>query len=147
MAEQAGYLTVETRADRPGLVRIQGTHTRPAEPRGPPSDRDGVQLRYAASFGALHVALMHAQTALRHQMVDAESGLYRVGVLEAVAAVDAIDLQHRRVYLDPGLDADPRLEEQVERRRRRHRLIDRIWTAVGVLAILLLLLFSQIPVF
>ena len=147
MAEQAGYLTVETRADRPGLVRIEATHRRPVQAAGSPADLEPVRLRYAASFGALHVALMHAQTALRHQMVDAEAGLYRIEPLEAIAAVDAIDLHHRRVYLDPSLADDPRLAEQVERRRRRHRLIDRIWTSVGILAILLLLLFSQIPIF
>jgi hypothetical protein len=80
-------------------------------------------------------------------MVDAETGLYRVDPLTAVAAVDAIDLSHRTIYLDPRIAADPRLTAGIEQRRLRHRMVGRIWTGVGILAIILLILLSQIPVF
>ena len=102
-------------------------------------------IRYVAAFDSLAIALMHAQTALRRCLIDVEAGLYRTDPLTAVAAVDAIDLRHQVRYLDPELAADPRLSVLTGQRRARRRRIDRVWTAVGILAILLLLLLGQIP--
>lgn len=147
MSERDGYLVVETRADRAGLVRVHATRQKPPDPVDITTDPSQPRLRYAAYFTSLHVATMHAQTALRRGMVDAEAGLYRTDPVTATAAVEAIDLAHRRVYLDPALADDPRLAAQIERRRTRHRWANRIWTAVGILAIIMLILFAQIPVF
>ena len=61
--------------------------------------------------------------------------------------MDAIDLVHRRLYIAPEIESDPRLFAQIEKRCKRRRLANRIWMAVGVLAIILLVLFAQIPVF
>ncbi len=48
-------------------------------------------------------------------------------------------------YLDPELAANPRLSAAIEQRRTRRRWINRAWNAVGILAILLLLLLGQFP--
>lgn len=147
MSERGGYLVVETRADRGGLVRVHATRQKPPDPVDIAPDPSQPRLRYAAFFTSLHVATMHAQTALRRGMVDAQAGLYRTDPVTAIAAVEAIDLAHRRVYLDPALADDPRLAAQIERRRMRHRWANRIWTAIGIFAIIMLILFAQIPVF
>jgi hypothetical protein len=149
MSEPEGYLVVETHPDHADLVRVYGTGQLPLPiPTGDAHpDSTKSRVRYAASFPALLVAQMHAQTALRRNMVDAEAGLYRVDPVTAIAAVEAIDLSHRRVYMDPEIAADPRLAALIDRRRERHRRTRRIWTIVGILAIILLVLFAQIPVF
>jgi hypothetical protein len=147
MSEPNGYLVVETHPDHADLVRVYGTRELPILPDGSPTDPGRPRIRYVASFSALQVAQMHAQTALRKGMVDAEAGLYRVDPLTAVAAVDAIDLSHRTIHLDPRIAADPRLSAEIEQRRRRQRMAGRIWTSVGILAIIILILLSQIPVF
>jgi hypothetical protein len=149
MSEPEGYLVVETHPDHADLVRIYGTAQLPLPiPTGDAhADSTKSRVRYAASFPALVVAQMHAQTALGRNMVDAEAGLYRVDPVTAIAAVEAIDLSHRRVYMDPEIAADPRLSALIDRRRERHRRVRRIWTIVGILAIILLVLLAQIPVF
>lgn len=147
MSDLEGYLIVETRADRPDLVRVFGAAQKPSLSDGTTVDPSRPRIGYAAFFPALHIARMHAQTALRHVMVDAEAGLYRTDPVTAAAAVDAIDLAHRRLFLAPEIESDPRFLAQIEKRFKRHRLANRIWTAVGILAIILLVLFAQIPVF
>ena len=145
----SGYLIVETRADHAGRVRIYSAARQPtllAESQTPASEDPAIPcIRYVAVFDSLDVALMHAQTALRGCLIDVDAGLYRTDPLTAVAAVDAIDLRHQVQYLDPALAADPRLSAATEQRRTRRRWIDRAWTAVGILAILLLLLLGQFP--
>ncbi|RKT46158.1 hypothetical protein [Thiocapsa rosea] len=147
MSDLEGYLIVETRDDRPGLVRVFSSPQNPTTSDVVGTDSAGPRLRYAAFFPALHVARMHAQTALRRSMVDAEAGLYRTDPVTAAAAVDAIDLTHQRVYLAPEIESDPGFSTAREQRRGRRRWLNRIWTAVGILAIILLVLFAQIPVF
>jgi hypothetical protein len=106
----------------------------------PGGSLDKPQIRYAALFNDLNVALMHAHTALRRGLIDIDAQLYRANPARAVAAIDAIDLSHRRVYLDPELAADPALDAEIGRRRRMRRRIDRIWNGVGIAAILLLII-------
>lgn len=141
---RSGYLIVATRADRAGLVHIYSTDRQPAQ-AAESQDPAMPRICYAASFGSLDVALMHAQTALHGCLIDVEAGLYRTDPLTAVAAVDAIDLRHQVQYLDSELTANPRLSAAIERRRTRRRWINRAWNAVGILAILLLLLLAQFP--
>lgn len=167
--EPGSCLIVETRADRPGLVRVHVCESCPTHPPQRPdqqpeqldssarpaekAETSGPQrtspqspiLRYAAVFDAIEIARMHAQTALSPYMVDADSGLYRIDPVSAVAAIDTIDLRHRCLYLDPLIAADPRLHRESVRRRTRQRLVARIWTLVGLLAIVILILFAQIP--
>jgi hypothetical protein len=143
--QRSGYLLVETRADRPGLVRIRTTREPPAPATDRSDDPSVPQMRFAAFFEAVQIAGMHAHTALQRRLIDVDAGLYRVEPLTAVAAIDAIDLRHRRVYLDPALGTDSRLAAQIERRRLRLRWRHRLWTLIGLLALLFLLLLGQIP--
>jgi hypothetical protein len=57
----------------------------------------------------------------------------------AVAAAEAIELPHRRVFIDPELADDPDLQVAIERLHRAHRRWDRFFNLVGVAALLLLL--------
>lgn len=147
MNDPEGYLVVETDPEHHDLVRVRSTLESPVPPGGSPLGERPSRICYVAFFSALHVARMHAQTALRRQMVDAEAGLYRVDPVTAVAAVDAIDLRHQRLYLAPEIESDPRFRAQIAHRQRRHHLANRVWMAVGILAIIVLVLFAQIPVF
>jgi hypothetical protein len=143
--QRGGYVLVETRSDRPGLVRIRTTREPPALDADRSNDPSEPQIRFAAFFEAVQIAGMHAHTALQRRLVDVDAGLYRVEPLAAVAAIDAIDLRHRRVHLDPTLAADPKLPAQIERRLTRLRWRNRLWTLIGLLAVLFLLLLGQVP--
>jgi hypothetical protein len=133
-----GYLVVQTRPDRPGLVRVLGMNRLPATPSAGARGSDIPVVRYAAAFTDLDAALMHAHAGLRRGLVDVDARLYRTDALEAVAVADAIELRHRVAYLDPELAAAPRLAAETSRLRARHRLADKVWTGVGIAGILLL---------
>jgi len=132
-----GYLVIETDRAHPGLVRILETASMPAEPN--PPHREGHRVIYAARFDDLSAAHMHAHAAMRRHLLDVDAGLYRIDPVNAVAAVDASDLSHRRVYLERELADDPDLARAVAGRRKRYRLNDRIWQSVGIAAALILL--------
>lgn len=131
-----GYLLVETHPTHPGLVRIREADQAPADAASAP----GPRLRYAARFDDVSAARMHAHERLRRRLVDVDSGLYRGDAVTAVAAVEAISLSHRRIYLDPDLAREPRLAEAIAAHQIRQARIERIWRAVGLAAVLLLIL-------
>ena len=135
----AGYLVIETNRARPGLVRILQTDSLPPEERRGDRNGEGPRVRYAARFNDVSAGRMHAHNALRWRLVDVEAGLYRCDPVAAAAALEASALTHRTAYLDPELEQDPRFAEITAARRRRHRLIDRIWRAVGIAAVLFLI--------
>lgn len=83
---------------------------------------------------------MHAHTALSRRLLDVEEGLYRCEPVDAAAAVEASELSHRTAYLDPEIAENPRFVAMTATRRRRHRLADRVWHAVGIAAILFLII-------
>lgn len=134
----SGYLVIEIHSSHPGLVRVFETSTFPR----PPSlaYHKNPRVLYGAHFDDLSAGHMHAHTALRRRLLNVDDGLYRVDPITAVAAVDASTLSHYRVYLNPELEADPRLGAAIAEKRSRHRLADRIWRAVGISGLLLLLL-------
>ena len=126
-------LVIETHPDHPGLLRILIRSGLTEEITEPP----GSLVRYAARFDDPDTARMHAFTALKHRLVDLDASLFRVPAEEAVATVEAIDLPHRRVFLDPDLAAAygghiDHLAAELHRRRRRN---DRIWQWVGWIAL------------
>lgn len=131
-----GYLLVETHPTHPGLVRIREADQAPTDDAAAP----GPQVRYAARFDDVAAARMHAHERLRRRLVDVDGGLYRSDPLTAVAAVEAIALRHRRIYLDPDLAREPGFAEAVAAHRARQARIGRIWQAVGAAAVLLLIL-------
>ena len=136
---QPGVLYLETHAAHPGLVRVALADVPP--PNDPGKD-PAARVRYAARFADGDAALMHTHELLRRRLVDVDARLYRTGLPAAIAAVESLDLSHRRLYVDPGLDADSVAAiGRVQARLVRHRqLVGRIWNVVGYVALGLLLL-------
>lgn len=135
-----GFLLIETRADRPGLVRVYGTETESEPAPVFPQRDDRPKLRYCAHFQDLDAALMHTHEPLRRRLVDIDKGLYRADPLEAVASAQSVDLRHWQTYVDAEIADDPRLANIVTSRRRRKKRFQLLWNIVGAIAILLLLL-------
>lgn len=131
-----GYLLVETHAMHPGLVRIREAEAAPADRVG----NGGPRVRYVARFDDLDAARMHAHERLRRGLVDVDAGLYRSDPLTAVAAVAAVDLSHREVYVDPALADDPALAATIAAHRARQQRVGTTWRLVGAAAVLLLVL-------
>lgn len=132
----SAYLLLETSASHPGLARLFIAETLPPLP-GPAADPE---LRHAVRFTDIDVARMHAHELLRRRLVDIDAGLYQAGPLEAVAAVESIDLSHRRAYLDPALANDPALKTAIATLIARRLRRDRLWEWVGMAALGLLLI-------
>jgi hypothetical protein len=74
-----------------------------------------------------------------------EPRTYKVDLLEAIAAAEAIELDHRRIFIDPQYVPLERLDARVRALRRRHQRLDLLLNAIGVLALLLLLMLSWTP--
>ncbi|MEZ5594020.1 MAG: hypothetical protein R3F53_26310 [Gammaproteobacteria bacterium] len=62
-------------------------------------------IRYIARFRDIDAARMHFHNALSRTLVDIDSGLYRVPLADAIATIEASDLRHERIWLDPDLPA------------------------------------------
>lgn len=137
---RSGFLLIETRADRPGLVRIFGTDSK-SEPVPVFPQRDDLpKLRYCAYFHDLDAALMHVHEPLRRRLMDIDKRLYRADPVQAVAAAQGVGLRHWQTYIDADIADDPHLAEIVTARHRRRKRLDLLWNSVGVLAALFLML-------
>lgn len=133
------YLSVETHAEHPGLVRILLTATSPVtSANAEPSPH----VHYVARFNDAEAALMHTHELLRRRLLDIDAHLYRTDLVTAIAALESLDLRHHRVYLDPQTasryDDDIRraTADLIARRQRREKLFQ----AMGFVGIVLLLL-------
>jgi hypothetical protein len=127
---EPGYLLLETRPDQPGLVVAR------VRSEAPQANADG--LRFAARFNDIDAALMHLHQRLRRRLRTLEPRTYAVDLVEAVAAADAIELDHRRVYLDPSLSQSDAVDARIEAYHRRYQLKDWLLQAVGILALIFL---------
>jgi hypothetical protein len=125
-----GYLLIETSPAHPGLIRVHARETAPAAPED--------NIRFVARFSDLDAALMHLHEALRRKLIDVDDRVYRADVRDAIAAADAIELPHRRLFADPNPDRDPALAADIAERHLRHRRWYRVFDAVGILGLLLL---------
>jgi hypothetical protein len=124
---QSGYLTLEARNDDPGLIFVISQTSLP--------DLAQPALLYVAFFNDIDAAGMHFHEAVRRRLKSLEPRTYRLQPLEAVAAADAIELEHRRVFLSPSLAEDGRLAMDVQVLHQRHQRNDRWLDAVGWLAL------------
>ena len=144
---ETGYLFVESSPTHPGIVRIRIAASNSAEipdlPALSPTD-DGV-VRLVARFRDVEAARMHAHEALRRRLLDPENRTYRAEVNEVLAAIDAIGLQHQRVYRDPDLSAADlaNIEGRVAAIQRHAMYVDRAWQIVGGLAVAFLVLLAM----
>ena len=135
---KTGYLSIETHEQHRGRIRILVSADKPDLKSRPDA---APRIRYIARFNDSEAGLMHTHEILKRRLLDADSHLYRVPLEQAVAAVESIDLRHRRIYLDPDLSDESREEvaalarRQVDRRRRR----DRVFKLIGYVGLGLLL--------
>ena len=141
---QQGFLAVETHRQRPNMVRLFSAAHSPLP--GTHSSHQP-QVRYVARFNDREAALMHAHEVLKRRLVDPDTHLYRASLEQAVAAVEAIELKHRQIYLDPDLDEGCRARIAVERERlqriagRKRRLFEFIgYIGIGLLLLNLFVL-------
>ena len=134
---RTGYLYLQTHAKQPDLVRLLSSANRPSTAY----DSASAVIRYIARFKDIDAATMHFHNEIPRQLVDADSGLYRVTLTAAISAIEASELTHERVWIDPTLTSSElqQLEINTAQRQRRHRRSDRIWKTIGALALLWLL--------
>ena len=131
-----GYLYLQTHTEHPGMVRFR---TSPTEP-DPERPEQGASIRYIARFNDIDAALMHVQNQLHRRLMDVEARLYRSGLAEAMAVVEADNLTHQRRWIDPTLDEQDlrQMEQLAAAGRERERRWGRIWQGVGYLFLALL---------
>ncbi len=137
---KTGFLSLITHPQHPDLVRVRIDDDLPALK---PQD-DGSQIRYLARFMDGEAGMMHVQNAMHAALVDLDNRIYRKPLTKMIACVEAEDLDHERIWIDPAIPANDmsQIETLVRQRRATHRRIDRIWQIVGILGLLLLLLTS-----
>jgi hypothetical protein len=135
---KSGFVSVETHADHLDLIRILLSEEQPDLAPTPDADRS---IRYCARFYDSEAGLMHTHEILKRRLVDINTHLYRVPPEQAIAAIESVDLKHRRIYLDPDLDGRARAEAArlAEKYRRRRRRKDAVFRILGYLALALLL--------
>lgn len=135
---KSGFLCLQTHRDHPGLVRILCLEKLPELT----SRNEPARIRYVARFRDLEAGQMHLHQMIRRGLTDLENRIYR-GRLEVMAAdLESIELEHRRIWIDPSL-SKAQLEEIAYRssrlmKRKRYRHL--AWQSVGAAGILLLLL-------
>lgn len=133
-----GYLSVQTHDAHASLVRLVVSKHAPGPDSG---QRPAPHVRYTARFNDSEAALMHAHETLKRRLVDADAHLYRTDLVQAIAAVAAIDLRHSEVYWDPAIDAATRdaIAARIERNRDAQQRWDRFFQIMGAIGIGLLL--------
>ena len=143
-AMQSGFLFVETSASHPGVVRIRGAAQDPTPSGDDHRAEHDPRVRLVVRFLDLDAARMHAHTELRRRLIDADAGTYRASLIEAIAALDAIQLDHRPIYRDPDLSTEDKaaIASLVSARHRQQAWQDKAWQIVGGLGIGLLAFLS-----
>jgi hypothetical protein len=137
---KTGFLSLITHPQHPDLVRVRIDDEMPElKPQA-----DGSAIRYLARFMDSEAGLMHIQNAMHSTLVDLENRIYRQPLTKMIACVEAEGLDHERIWIDPEIPAGERslIDTLIKRRKASQRRIDRIWQAVGILGLLLLLLTS-----
>ena len=135
---QSGYLAIETHRDRPGIVRLV-LSTEAPDPA--PATHAVRRLRYIARFNDREAALMHTHQILRRRLIDLDTRLYRVPPERAIAAVESLDLKHRRTYLDSEFSDESRsaIASLTEGLRSQRRAWATIFQTLGYIGIGILL--------
>lgn len=139
---RSGYVYLQTHREHPGLVRLLSSEHPPATGT---SDEE-TQVRYVAHFLDMDAGKMHAHEVLRRTLLDINTNLYKAPLPDAMAAIEADGLTHRREWLDPALEdaALERVGTLASKLRKRHHLMDVFWRVVGVIGIILLILHTTV---
>ena len=134
---KTGFLTLETHPDHNDLVRVCMQEKIPDLSR----QEDAREIRYVARFKDIEAAQMHVQNMMHSSLVNLQYRIYRKSLAEMIACVEADELEHARVWMDPCISEVEcnRIESLVKHHRNRHKLIDLIWQAVGIAGLIILL--------
>ena len=126
---ELGYIHLETHPQHPHLVRCV-KHT--ALPQTLACE-NGAQMRYIARCPNLFRGYQQIQNALNRAMVDCDNGLFKVDLIDAIAAIESGRLRPARVWLDPALDDSSldTLKNKTEQIRAHAEHVDRMWHRVG----------------
>ena len=137
---RAGHLYLQTNTNDPGVIRAR---TQDAVPPGGDVG-EGARNIWVGHYRDVDTGLMHLHNVLRRHLVDIDDHTYRVGLAQAIAAVETEPLSHQRVYLDTDLDPQTQADTQrwetyYRRRQQRVSLVIRwiSYLAVGYLLIIL----------
>jgi hypothetical protein len=133
-----GYVLLESNAEHPGLIRVANVETRP-DPE--PVNHHASRIHCVIAFDDGDAAVLHFHEALKRRLVDPDTRLYRAPVEQGIAALDAIDLRHRVLYLDCDFSSDQRqaISDLTARYRGRKQRVKKIFDAIGYIAFALLL--------
>jgi hypothetical protein len=139
---KTGYLTLETHPEHQDLVRVLVKD-------GLPNTQEatyGSQIRYIARFNDIEAGQMHLHNMMHNNLVDLDNHIYRIDLTKAIAAIEADDLNHARVWIDPSLSEDDRslIDQLTAGFRLRHKRWNRFWLAVGGFFVVLFFFLSTI---
>jgi hypothetical protein len=139
---KTGYLVLETHPEHQGLVRILMKDELPNTQAASP----GSQIRYIARFNDIDAGQMHLHNMLHNDLVDLDNHIYRIGLEQAIAAIEADELNHARVWIDPSLSDNDRslIDKQTIKFKLRHKRWNIFWLAVGGFFIILFFILSTI---
>ncbi|MES9816932.1 MAG: hypothetical protein ABW155_09795 [Candidatus Thiodiazotropha sp.] len=115
---KTGYLTLETHPEHLDLVRVIVKDELPNTQEA----SYGSQIRYIARFNDIDAGQMHLHNMLHNNLVDLDNHIYRIDLNRAIAAVEADDLNHARVWIDPSLGENDRsvIDTQTAKFKLRH---------------------------
>jgi hypothetical protein len=137
---KTGYLVLETHPEHKDRVRVLMKDELP----NTQSASHGSQIRYIARFNDIDAGQMHLHNMLRHHLVDLDSHIYRIELNRAIAAIEADDLNHARIWIDPSLSESERsrIDKQTTKFKLRHKRWNRFWLAVGGFFVILFFVMS-----
>lgn len=131
---EPGYLFLETHTEHPDLVRCLTLDRMPSK-----EGKSGAAVRYIARFTDIEAAQMHVHNSLRRSLVDIDEHIYRVDLATAVAAIEADELKHEKVWMDDSLNS-AEVKSLTDGYRLKSRRQDAVWRFVGMAALVMLLL-------
>ncbi|MET0010135.1 MAG: hypothetical protein ABW109_19915 [Candidatus Thiodiazotropha sp. 6PLUC4] len=139
---KTGYLVLETHPDHTGMIRARIR----AELPNTQDSEEGSTIRYIARFDDVEAALMHLHNELNHKLVDLDSRLYKADIAEAISAIQADELRHQQVWIDPSIDDQliAKIEAQTTKLKKRHNIQNRIWMMVGGFFVILFFVLNTI---
>ncbi|MCU7805783.1 MAG: hypothetical protein KZQ82_11260 [Candidatus Thiodiazotropha sp. (ex Lucinoma annulata)] len=139
---KTGYLTLETHPEHKGLVRVLIKDELPSTQAVSP----GSTVRYIVRFNDIEAGQMHLHNVLHNALIDLDNHIYRADLKKMIAAVEADDLHHKRVWIDPSLSDSEKevIDAQTAKLKLRHKRWNTLWLIVGGFFIVLFFFMSTI---
>lgn len=136
-----GLLQLEGDSSKPGLLHITETDDLPSE-QAPGEEKT---IWGIWQFKDVEAAKMHSYAALRKQQVD--TNLYRTDPIEAIAAIDAIQLKHEIVWTNESLTSSDQKDIEIKTLKRVGKILrkEKIMNSIGKAGLAILTLFLLAP--